>query len=80
MWSEGTIGIPTENGKYKSVRYWVKHYEEPSEDYGIDGGKISKLTLRMDGEEIANYDRGWDIKPTCEEAEFALAILMKEYN
>lgn len=80
MWSEGTIGIPGTNGKCKSVRYWVKHYEEPSEDYGIDGGKISKLTLKMDGEEIANYDRGWDIEPACKEAEYALAILMKEYN
>lgn len=30
--------------------------------------KISKLNLKMDGEWIANYDRGWDIEPTCEEA------------
>ena len=34
----------------------------------------------MDGEWIATYDRGWDIKPTCPEAEMALAILMEEYN
>lgn len=48
--------------------------------FGIDGGRISKLALKIDGEWIATYDRGWDIKPTCPEAEMALAILMKEYN
>ena len=46
----------------------------------INGGKISKLSLKMDGEWIANYDRGWDIKPTCEEAELALCILLNDFN
>ena len=58
----------------------MKHFDEPSEDYGINGGKISKLSLKMDGEWIANYDRGWDIKPTCEEAELALCILLNDFN
>ena len=80
MWKEGTIGIPGESGKYKAVHYWVKVYEEPSEEYGINGGKISKLSLKMDGEWIANYDGGWDIKPTCKEAELALCILLSEHN
>ena len=65
MWSEGTIGIPKGNGGYKSV---------------INGGMISKLSLKMDGEWIANYDRGWDIEPTCEEAELALCILLNDFN
>lgn len=64
MWKEGTIGIPKKNGRYKSVKYWVKYFEDPSENYGINGGKISKLSLKMDGKWIANYDRGWDIEPT----------------
>ena len=80
MWKEGTIGIPEKSGKNKVVHYWVKVYEEPSEEYGINGGKISKLSLKMDGEWIANYDRGWDIKPTCKEAELALCILLTKYN
>ena len=46
MWSEGTIGIPKGNGGYKSVKYWLKSFEEPSEDYGINGGMISKRALR----------------------------------
>lgn len=80
MWSEGTIGIPAMDKKYTAVQYWVKHYEEPSEEYGINGGKISKLMLKANGEIICNYDRGWDIEPTCEAAELALAILLKSYN
>jgi hypothetical protein len=80
MWKEGTIGIPAEDGKYTAVHYWVKHFEEPSEEFGINGGKISKLMLKANGEIIANYDRGWDIEPACKEAEFALAILMNNHN
>ena len=61
MWSEGIIYCPSTGSKYK---YWVKHYEESS-PFGIDGGKISKLTIRKVGEtrDLCNYDRGWDIEP-----------------
>lgn len=79
LWREGVIGIPVGDGKYVSCRYWVKRYAEGSE-YGIDGGRISKLELRIDGRTVCHYDRGWDIKPTCEEAEKALAILLHEFN
>ncbi|MGI6737482.1 MAG: DUF7678 domain-containing protein [Anaerovoracaceae bacterium] len=41
MWNKGSIEI--EN---TICDYWVKHYEEPNEDYGIDGGRISKLMRR----------------------------------
>ena len=75
MWAEGSIKI--ENSIF---HYWVKYYEEPSEDDGIDGGRISKLMLKRNGEITYNYDRGLDIQPVDEETEMALAILMKEYN
>ena len=75
MWAEGSIKI--ENSIF---HYWVKHYEEPSEDYGIDGGRISKLMLKRNDEIVYNYDRGPGIEPVDEETEMALAILMKEYN
>lgn len=42
MWSEGILTGPETGVPYK---YWVKHYEEGSE-FGIDGGRISKLTIR----------------------------------
>ena len=40
------------------VSYAVKHYDMNS-DYGIDGGKISKLEMRVEGTIVALYDRGW---------------------
>lgn len=80
MWTQGSIGIKDSNGKMASIAYWAKHYEEPSEEYGIGGGRISKLMLKQNGEIVYNYDRGLDIEPQTEEAEKALAILMAEYN
>ena len=79
MWKEGTIGIPQKNGGYKAVHYWIKVYEEGSQ-FGINGGKISKLMLKLNGEIIANYDRGWDIEPATEEANLALCILLNAHN
>ena len=80
MWKKGTVGIPKKDGSYKAVHYWVKQCEQESETYGINGGKIIKLSLKMDGEWIANYVRGWDIEPDCEEANLALCILLNDYN
>ncbi|MGI6617717.1 MAG: DUF7678 domain-containing protein [Saccharofermentanales bacterium] len=79
MWKEGTIGIPKEDGGYTACKYWLKHFDKPSV-YGIDRGRISKLMLKIDGEVVCNFDRGWDIRPTSEDAEKALVILLHEYN
>ena len=78
MWHEGTIGIP-KGDKYTIAHYWVKAYEEGSE-YGINNGRISKLTIKIAGKITANYDRGWDIEPTCKEANLALCLLLNELN
>ena len=80
MWKQGTIGVKDSNGRMVSVTFWVKYYEEPSEEYGISGGRISKLMLKQDGRVVYNYDRGLDVPPQNEAAEMALAILMHEYN
>ena len=81
MWKEGTIGVPDPNDKKKHTicHYWIKHFEEPSE-HGIDNGRISKLTIKVDGKTTCNYDRGWDKKPQDEATEIAYLILLKEYN
>ena len=79
MWHEGTIGIKDKDGKMVGIHYQVKVYDEGSQ-YGIEGGRISKLWLRQGKTTVANYDRGWDIKPQTPEAETALAILMHEYK
>ena len=79
MWTQGAIGIKDENGKMVSISYWVKHYEEGSQ-FGIDGGRISKLMIKRSGEIVCNYDRGWDVEAVDEDTEFALAILLKTFN
>ena len=82
MWLKGTIGIPTNKAtekEYIAVHYSIKVYDEPSK-FGINHGKISKLELKQDGKIVANYDRGWDIRPTTKEAEIALCILLDQHN
>ena len=81
LWKEGTIGIPVKGGKTKIAHYWAKVYDEGSE-YGINEGRISKLLITIGGKTVANYDRGWDIKPAedDEAAQIAYAILLNEYN
>ena len=74
MWKEGAILIGG-----KGYRYWVKYYEEGSQ-FGIDGGRISKLMIKRGGEIVCNYDRGGDGEAGDEDTEFALAILLKDYN
>ena len=82
MWSEGTISIPDANVKAKTTicHYWVKHYEEPSEEYGINGGRISKLTLKINDKTVCNYDRGWDVEPGDENTQLALELLLHSEN
>lgn len=81
MWIEGTIGIPNEGtGKMTVCHYWVKHFNSPSEEYGIDGGRISKMQIKIDGRTTLNYDRGWDMEPEDEATQLAFQILMKQYN
>ena len=75
MWTEGSI-----KRESSIFHYWVKAYDEPSEEYGINGGKISKLMLKSKGKVVCNYDRGWDIKPADESTEKALQILLYAKN
>ena len=82
MWLKGTIGIPANKAtekEYIAVHYSIMVYDEPSK-FGINHGKISKLELKQDGKIVANYDRGWDIRPTTKEAEIALCILLDQHN
>lgn len=74
MWKEGTVSV---NGEI--FHYWLKQYEEGSE-YGINGGRISKLTIKRSGREVYNYDRGEDIAPIDKNTETALAIILKSDN
>lgn len=75
MWKHGMIKIGSETYKYDA-----KVYDEPSEDYGIDGGRISKLEVKCQGSVVINYDRGWDIEPETEDAQLALLAVMHQFN
>lgn len=81
MWHTGTIGIPDAKDKEKhtSCMYWVKAYKKGSK-FGINGGRISKLTIKVNGKVTANYSRGWDVEPTDEPTRLAYMILLHEYN
>lgn len=75
MWAKGMMQIDG-----AECRYWIKHFDEPSEEYGIDGGRISKLEIRKDGVCTLNYDRVWDIMPQDEITHKALEAIKREWN
>lgn len=74
LWCESTLSVCGE-----TYQYHMKQYEEGSA-FGIDGGRISKLTMTRDGKTVCRYDRGWDIKPSDPGAELALDILLHTEN
>ena len=67
------------HGKINECEYWIKHYDEPS-IFGIEEGKVSKLTVKRGGCEIINYDRGWDLEPLTDEDQAILALILHLYN
>ena len=74
LWHEGSLRV------HGSIfHYWFKQYDEGSE-FGIDGGRISKLMLKRNGEIVCNYDRGWDVQPVDEDTQFAYEILVHTEN
>ena len=79
MWHEGTIGLDGPNNSTILAHFWIKQYDTGSE-YGINGGRISKLTIKISGQTVANYDRGWDIEPATPAAKEAYTIILNNYN
>ena len=75
MWKKGSIKIGNQ-----IFTYYAKVYGEPSEDYGIEGGKVSKLEIRLGDFPVARYDRGWDIEPVTEAAQMAVAAILHNFN
>ena len=68
-----------EQGKLDGCEYWVKKFDEPSV-FGVNEGRISKLTVKRDGREIINYDRGWDKVPATAEDREVLDRILEMYN
>jgi hypothetical protein len=78
MWSEGILSAIDSGNKYK---YWIKHYSEPSE-YGIDEGKISKLTIRKIGDtrDLFNWDRSMDKDAENNEVAAVVAHVLAKFS
>ena len=74
MWKEGSLSV---NGEI--FHWWMKVYDTPSK-FGIYGGKVSKMTIKRNGVEVMNYDRGWDIKPIDENTQLAMELLLHGEN
>lgn len=64
---------------YKGYYVEIKHYEESSE-FGINGGRISKLYISSNKKAVCNYDRGWDIRPETDDAQAVYEEILKKYN
>ena len=74
MWKEGSLKV------YNSIfHYWMKVYEEGSQ-FGIDGGKVSKMMLKRNNKVVCNYDRGWDIEPADPDTQLAVETLLYGNN
>lgn len=79
------VGVLRKDGRLQiaggTFHFWVKRHEECSE-FGIDGGRISKLTITNEGtgREVVNYDRGWDIEPKTKAAQAALDWVLRNFG
>lgn len=81
MWLKGTIAVNMfdEDKPTVTCQYWIKQFEKGSQ-FGIKGGRISKLTIKINGCVTCRYDRGWDIKPKDETTKQVFEILMHDFN
>ena len=69
-WVGGTMG-----GHRFDALVFSDHADEPT--YELANSRISKLSLRRisDGQIVANFDRGWDVRPTTPIAEQIVDLL-----
>lgn len=66
-------------GESNGMKYEIKYYDKGS-DWGIDGGRISKLFIIKDYETLCAYERGWGVHPKTAAAKKLYEALVKEYN
>lgn len=63
-----------------TFEYLIKAYEEPSEEFGLNSGRISKLTIKRGNKVVYNYDREPDIEPVDAATVKVLNTLIHKYN
>lgn len=78
----GVIGIPDakDKNRYTSCRYEITCNKSRSKKYGLNGGKIIRLTISVDGKVTASYGKGWITEPEDEPSQLALCILLYSNN
>ena len=78
----GVIGIPDarDKNRYTSCRYEITCNKSRSKKYGLNGGKIIRLTISVDGKVTAIYDKVWITEPEDEPSQLALCILLYSNN
>jgi hypothetical protein len=76
---EGGLGGTWVDGTIAGHRFQVLVFEDhvESDEYELETSRISKLWLQRetDHEEVANFDRGWDVEPTTGDAETIVDFL-----
>ena len=73
MWKQGTIRVMG-----ITFQWEAKVFENPSR-FGINSGRVSKLSLRRGEKFVVNYDRGWDVKPRTIAARRAVNQILAMY-
>lgn len=63
---------------HRDYAFSAKVYDRASE-FGIDNGRVSKLTVWRRGEEVMNYSRGWDIPPSAPEHREVLGRILAAF-
>ena len=64
----------------KTYRIEMVRFDEPSQ-YGIGEGRISKLYVAdADRKILANYDRGWDVRPATTAAKAIVNAITAKFN
>ena len=70
MWKETEI---------KGYKFTFKIYDIGS-IFGINDGRVSKLSIRKNGKELYNYDRGLDFNNLDEDGKEAFTIFLGIWN
>ena len=71
-------------GTYGEYRFEVKHFDQPSEEWGLDfdegPGRISKLWVARGTTCVCAYDRGWDRLPRFDNEIEATQAVIDRFN
>jgi hypothetical protein len=62
-----------------NITFEAKVFDKPSQ-FGIENGRVSKLSVRDGDKWIINFDRGWDVKPSTPGHEAVYGQIIQRYK